>query len=213
MAIEKIRVLLVDDHTVARSGVRLMLESSGDIEIVSEAENAQEALRLVRAHDFDVALVDIALTGKNGLELLKSLLAERPRLKVLMLSMYSEEVYAVRAFKLGACGYLTKDSPAAALATAIRKAAAGQKYVSPAFADKLVSMVSGEGLTSFQALSNRELEVLKLIAAGESLVKIGEQLHLSASTVTTYRKRILEKTGLRTNTDMSHYARDNGLLI
>ncbi|MGH8847497.1 MAG: response regulator [Polaromonas sp.] len=213
MKFNKIKVLLVDDHTVARSGVRLMLESAHDIEVMGEAENAEDALRLVQVHDFDVALVDIALGGKNGLELLRLLRAQKRKLAVVMLSMYSEEVYAVRAFRWGASGYLTKNSPAATLATAIREAAAGHRHISPAVADKLVSMISGEDRAPFEALSNRELEVLKLIASGESLVKIGDKLHLSASTITTYRRRILEKTGLSTNTEMSHYARDNGLLM
>lgn len=213
MSNKKIKVLLVDDHTVARSGVRLMLESAEDIEVTSEAESAQEALRLVCTQEFDVALVDIALTDKNGLELLKILRAEKRNLAVLMLSMYSEEVYAIRALKLGASGYLTKNSPAATLETAIRRAASGKKYISQVLADKLASMITGDAVVSVEALSDREIEVLKLIAAGESLVKIADKLHLSARTVTTYRRRILEKTGLSTNTEISHYARENGLVI
>lgn len=208
-----IKVLLVDDHTVARSGVRLMLESAHDIKIVDEAESAQEALRLAQAHDFDIALVDIALPDRNGLELLRLLRIQNPKMAVLMFSMYSEEVYAVRALKLGASGYLTKNSPAQILAAAIRKAAAGGKYITPSLADKLVNVISGDASIPFDALSDRELEVLKLIAGGESLVSIGERLHLSASTITTYRKRILEKTSLRTNADISRYARENGLLM
>lgn len=212
MNINKIKVLLVDDHTVARSGVRLMLDSAHDIEVVSEAENAQDALRLVDAYHFDVALVDIAMAGKDGLELLRLLRKKKPKLAVLILSMYSEDMYAVRALKLGAFGYLTKNSPAATLVTAIRKAASGNRYISPAIADKLASMISGEAPPSFEALSERELEVLKLIVSGESLVRIADKLHLSSSTVTTYRRRILEKTGLSTNADMFLYARENGLL-
>lgn len=210
---DMIKVLLVDDHTVARSGVRLMLESAHDIEIVDEAENAQDALRLAQAHDFDIALVDIALPDRNGLELLRLLRIQNPKMAILMLSMYSEEVYAVRALKLGASGYLTKNSPAQILVAAIRKAAAGGKYITPSLADKLVNVISGDASIPFDALSDRELEVLKLIAAGDSLVSIGERLHLSASTITTYRKRILEKTSLRTNADISRYAREHGLLM
>jgi DNA-binding NarL/FixJ family response regulator len=213
MTKRKIRVLLVDDHTVARSGVRLMLDSAHDIEVLGEAESAQDALRLIHARDFDVVLADIALPDKNGLDLLRLLRTEQPGLAVVMLSMYSEEVYALRALRLGASGYLTKTSPAATLESAIRKAAAGGRYISPAIADKLASMITGEAATSVEALSDRELEVLKLIAAGESLVRIADKLHLSASTITTYRKRILEKIGLSTNAEMFQYARENGLLL
>lgn len=213
MATDKIRVLLVDDHTVARSGVRLMLQAAQDIDVIAEAEDAQTAMRLARTDKFDVALVDIALPDKNGLELLRLLRMDHKKLAVLVLSMYSEEVYALRAFKLGAAGYLSKTSPAALLEAAIRKAAAGGRYISPAIAEKFASMLSGETLTSFEALSDRELEVLKLIATGESLVKIADKLHLSASTVTTYRRRILEKIGLSTNAEMTQYAREHGLLM
>lgn len=210
----RIRILLVDDHTVVRNGVRLMLSSEGDIVVEGEAANAQDALRLVREQDFDVALVDIAMPGKNGLELLRQLRVEKPKLAVLILSTYSEEVYAVRALKLGAAGYLTKDSPATALTAAVRKAASGGKYLSPALAEKLAGMIGGggNGASSHESLSNRELEVLKMIAAGESLVKIAEILHLSPNTVTTYRTRILEKMGMTSNAELTRYAIENGLL-
>lgn len=213
MPSKKIKVLLVDDHTVARSGVRLMLNSAADIEVVAEAEDAQTALRLVQTIDLDVVLVDIALPDKNGLELLRLLKAEHKKLSVIVLSMYSEDVYALRAFKLGAASYLTKTSPATVIESAIRKAASGGRYISPLIAEKFASMLSGETLTSFEALSDRELEVLKLIATGESLVRIAEKLHLSASTVTTYRRRILEKIGLSTNAELAQYSRDNGILM
>lgn len=206
-------VLLVDDHAIVRSGVRLMLSTAHDICIKGEAENAHDALQLVRDNDYDVALVDIALPGKNGLDLLKSLHAEKPRMAVLMLSTYTEEIYAVRALKLGAAGYLTKDSPAATLVQAVRKAAAGGKHVSPALTEKLAEMLGGGGTASHEALSNRELEVLKLIAKGESLVKIADSLHLSPNTVTTYRTRILSKMGLHNNAELARYALENGLLL
>lgn len=208
-----IRVLLVDDHTVARNGVRLMLSEADDIEVTCEAESAEEALRLVRLHDFDVALLDIALPGKNGLDLLKLLRAEKPKLQSLVLSMYSEEVYAIRALKLGAAGYLTKNEPAAALIAAVRRAAAGRKHISPALVDKLADMIGNEGRLPHEMLSDRELEILKLIAAGESLVKIGGLLYLSPKTVSTYRTRILEKMELTSNAELARYARANGLLI
>ena len=208
-----IKVLLVDDHTVARNGVRLMLSAASDIRVDGEAGTAQDALQLVNAQRFDVALVDIAMPGKNGLDLLKSLRAVHPELAVLILSTYSEEIYAVRALKLGASGYLTKDSPTATLIEAVRKAAAGAKYVSPSLAEKFAGMLGGRAAASHESLSNRELEVLKLLAKGESLIGIGETLHLSPKTVTTYRTRILEKLGLSNNAQLARYAVENGLLI
>ena len=212
MRINPIRVLLVDDHAIARNGVRLMLSAADDIRVDGEACNAAEALERVVAQEFDVALLDITMPGKNGLDLLKQLRGERPKLAVLMLSTYSEDIYAVRALKLGAAGYLTKDAPTAALVAAVRKAAAGGKYVSPAMLEKLASLIGGGGGGNHEALSNRELEVLKLIAAGESLVRIGETLHLSPNTVTTYRSRILEKMGLDSNAELTRYALEHGLI-
>ena len=212
MTPEPIKVLLVDDHTVARNGVRLMLSAAADIRVDGEAGTAHDALQLVNAQRFDVALVDIALPGKNGLDLLKSLRAARPDLAVLILSTYSEEIYAVRALKLGASGYLTKDSPTSALIEAVHKAAAGAKYVSPSLAEQFAGMLGGRAAASHEALSNRELEVLKLLAKGESLIGIGETLHLSPKTVTTYRTRILEKLGLSSNAQLARYAVENGLL-
>ena len=210
---KKIRVLLVDDHAIVRNGVRLMLGEADDISVEGEADSARHALQLIRAQEFDVALLDIAMPDKNGLDLLKQLRVEQPKLSVLILSTYSEEIYAMRAFKLGAAGYLTKDSPTSALINAVRKAAAGGKHVSPAMMEKLVSAIGGGAVGSHEALSNRELEVLKLIASGESLVKIAEALHLSPHTVTTYRARLLEKMGLSSNAELTRYAIENGLLV
>lgn len=212
MSAEPIRVLLVDDHAIARNGVRLMLGTAPDIRVDGEAGNAQEALQLVAAQAFDVALLDITMPGKNGLDLLKLLRAEQPKLAVLMLSTYSEDIYAIRALKLGAAGYLTKDAPTATLVAAVRKAAAGGKHVSAALTEKLATMLGGGVPANHEALSNRELEVLKLIAAGATLVHIGEQLHLSPNTVTTYRSRILDKMGMASNAELTRYALEQGII-
>ncbi len=212
MAAETIKVLLVDDHTVVRNGVRLMLSSATDIEVAAEAASATEAVQAINAQPFDVALVDIALPGKNGLDLLKSLQASHPALAVLILSTYAEDIYAMRALKLGAAGYLTKDSSAATLIEAVRKASKGGKYVSPSLAEKFASVIGGKSAATHEVLSDRELEVLKLLARGESLVNIGERLHLSPKTVTTYRSRILDKMGLGSNAELTRYALENGLL-
>jgi DNA-binding NarL/FixJ family response regulator len=210
--LDKIKVLLVDDHAIARNGVKLMLQTEHDIEIAGEAESIRRALNLTNANDYDVALVDISLHEGNGLELLRILRNQKPELKVLMLSSYSEDVYGVRALKMGAAGYLNKCVEASILAAAIRKAAAGRRYISPAIAEKLVEIMSGEEKGPLEMLSDREVEVLKLIASGHSIVSIADKLHLSRSTITSHRQRILEKTGLGSNAELSHYARDAGLL-
>jgi DNA-binding NarL/FixJ family response regulator len=207
-----IKVMLVDDHAIARNGVRLMLGTADDISVAGEADNAQAGLVLAQSEHFDVALVDITMPGMNGLALLRQLRTARPKLAVLMLSTYAEEIYAVRALKLGAAGYLTKDAPTNVLVAAVRKVAAGGKYVSPAMLDKLASLIGGGGVSTHESLSDRELEVCKLIAAGESLVQVGKTLHLSPNTVTTYRARILEKMGMTSNAELTRYALENGII-
>jgi len=207
-----IRVLLVDDHSIARNGVRLMLGTASDIDVAGEAETAKDAMQLIRKNDFDVALLDIALPGTNGLDLLKSLRAEKPKLAVLMLSMYSEDIYALRAIKHGAAGYLTKTVSAATLVTAVRKAATGGKHISPELAEICIDVIGGGSMARHAALSDRELEILKLLAAGEKIVNIAKMLHLSPSTVTTYRARIMKKTGMASNAKLARYALENGVL-
>lgn len=213
MSSDRIRVLLVDDHAIARNGVRLMLGTAADIDVAGEAADAQQALALLRQEAFDVALLDITMPGMNGLDLLRHLHGDYPGMAVLILSTYAEEIYAVRALKQGAAGYLTKDAPTAVLVDAVRRAAGGRKYVSPSLVEKLASLVSGDAAAAgHEALSNRELEVFKLIALGEPLVQIGEKLHLSPNTVTTYRARILDKMGMSSNAELTRYALEHGII-
>jgi DNA-binding NarL/FixJ family response regulator len=207
-----IRVLLVDDHLIVRNGVRLMLGTVDDIVIAGEAETARDALLVAEKEDFDVAIVDIALPDRSGLDLLKLLKTRNPKLAVLVMSMYAEEIYAVRALRAGAAGYLTKNCPASTVVAAVRKAADGGKHISPAQVEKIADMLSGDDRPPHESLSDRELEVLKQIAAGATLARIAEMLHLSPNTVTTYRSRILEKMGLSSNVDLARYAFENGLL-
>ncbi|MCS0583960.1 response regulator transcription factor [Massilia pinisoli] len=213
MSSDRIRVLLVDDHAIARNGVRLMLGTAADIDVAGEAADAQQALVLLRQEAFDVALLDITMPGMNGLDLLRHLHNDYPGMAVLILSTYAEEIYAVRALKQGAAGYLTKDAPTAVLVDAVRRAAGGRKYVSPSLVEKLASLVSGDAAAAgHEALSNRELEVFKLIALGEPLVQIGEKLHLSPNTVTTYRARILDKMGMSSNAELTRYALEHRII-
>jgi DNA-binding NarL/FixJ family response regulator len=209
---EAIRVILIDDHRVARQGLRLMLSSAPDIEVSAEAETAAEALALIRDTRFDVALLDISLPDRNGLDLLKTLGEQRAGLAVLIVSMYGEDIYAVRALKRGAAGYLTKNVDPDTLIGAVRKAASGGKYVSPALLQKLAGMLGDSEAGSHETLTDRELEIFRMIANGDSLVQIAAALHLSPSTVTSHRARILEKMSLKGNTDITRYAMDHGLV-
>jgi DNA-binding NarL/FixJ family response regulator len=212
MRVNKVKVLLVDDHAVVRNGIRLMLDSVDDIEVAGEAGTAHDALLATQAQDYDVVLVDINLPDKSGLDLIKRLRAQGAKPAIVVLSAYPEEMYALRAFKKGAAAYLNKRSSADDIVAAVRKAAAGGKYVSPEVMERFAGMIGGETMRGHDELSDRELEVLKHLAAGESLVRIAELLHLSPSTVTTYRARVLEKMGMKSNAELTRYALEHGLL-
>lgn len=207
------KILLVDDHEVVREGVKKILaEQSGTITF-GEASTAAEALRLARGQDWDVAVLDLSLGGRSGLEVLKELKQLRPQLPVLILSMHSEEQYARRAFKAGAAGYITKDSPRTELVKAINKVTGGGVYISPALAERLViDLGSGTDHAPHEALSDREFEVMRLIASGKTVGEIAEMLSLSDRTISTYRARILEKMGMKTNAEITHYAIQNKLV-
>ena len=212
MSADKIGILLVDDHGVVRNGIRLMLGTAQDIEVVGEAATAHEALEFANRHDVDVVLVDINLPDQSGLDLIKRLRALKPNIAAVVLTAYPEETYALRAFKYGAAGYLNKSSSTDVIIAAVRKAAAGGKYVTPETMERFAGMIGGDKVGAHEVLSDRELEVLKRLAEGESLVSIAEQLHLSPSTVTTYRTRVLGKMGMKSNAELTRYAIEHGLL-
>jgi DNA-binding NarL/FixJ family response regulator len=208
----KVKVLLVDDHAVVRDGIRLMLDSVDDIEVAGEAGTAHDALLATRTQHYDVVLVDINLPDRSGLELIRRLRMHAAKTAVVVLSAYPEEMYALRAFKMGAAAYLNKRSSADAIIAAVRKAAAGGRYVSAEVIERFAGMIGGETIRGHDELSDRELEVLRHLAAGESLVRIAELLHLSPSTVTTYRARVLVKMGMKSNAELTRYALEHGLL-
>lgn len=209
----KLRVLLVDDHPMVRKGLRTMLQEAGDIEVTAEAADVTAAIAVVRLEQLDLVVSDMALPGKTGLDLLKMIKAEKPQLPVLMLSMYAEEVFAVRALKLGAAGYLMKDADAPTLVEAIRKAANGGKYISSGVAERLATQLASDDQGApHDRLSEREFEVFRLIAAGKSLTDIGLALHVSVKTISGYRTRILDKAGFRTNADFTRYALEHHLI-
>jgi len=201
-----IRVLLVDDHPLVREGLRQLLRATADIRVEGEAANGDEALALVKANDYDLGVLDMSMPGLSGIELIKRLRVEKPRLRLLVLSMHAEQQYAVRALKAGASGYLTKDSASAQLVGAIRKVAGGGVHISEAAAAQLVGAAAGGDALPHARLSNREFEVFRLLVAGVGPTGIAERLHLSVKTVSTHKTRILEKMGLESTADLVRYA-------
>ena len=206
------RILLIDDHEVVRAGVKRIFDKPGGEVVFGEASTPQNALDLVREQDWDVAVLDLSLGGRDGLEVLKELKQIRPRLPVLILSMHAEELFARRAFKAGASGYITKDIPRSELVSAINKVIEGGTYVSPALAEELiVDLRRGADGPPHELLSDREFEVMRLIASGKTVSEIAGLLSLGDSTISTYRARILEKMGMKTNAELTHYAIQNKL--
>jgi two-component system, NarL family, invasion response regulator UvrY len=209
-----IRILLADDHAVVRRGVQQILGGEPDLAVVGEAHDAAEMLALVRKQACDVVVADISMPGRSGLEALKELKQEFPKLPVLILSMHPEDQYAVRALKLGAAGYLTKESVPEELVKAIRKVVAGGRYVSPALAEKLaLDLATDPGKPRHETLSERELQVLCRLARGQTVTEIADELALSIKTVSTYRTRLLEKLALRNTAELIHYALTNRLTL
>jgi len=208
-----IRVLIADDHAVVRQGLKQILGDTRDMVVAGEAINGQEVLDRVRAEAWDVVVLDISMPDRSGLDVLKQLRAERPGLPVLMLSMYAEDQYAMRVLKAGASGYLTKDSAAEELVNAVRKVVSGGRYVSSFLAEKLAfELGTDSSKLPHETLSDREFQVLRLLAAGESVKEIAAELYLSAKTVSTYRVRLLQKMNLTTNAELIHYAIENRLI-
>jgi two-component system, NarL family, invasion response regulator UvrY len=208
-----IRILTVDDHAIVRNGVKNLFAGRSETATFGEASNAQEAISLVREQDWDVVVMDITLGDRSGVEVMKDLKAIRPKLPILILTMHSEAQFARRAFKAGAAGYITKDSLPDELATAITKVAQGGKYVSPTLAEMLVmSIDSGIGREPHEGLSDREFEIMCLIASGKTVTEIAELLSRSVNTISTYRARILEKMEMRTNAELTHYVIQNKLV-
>lgn len=208
-----IRLLICDDHLIVRQGLKQILADTPDIEVVAEASSGCEALRLAREGGMDAVLLDIAMPNRDGLETLKQFRSELPRLPVLMLSTYPDKQYAVRCLKLGASGYLNKSADTDQLLEAIRKAANGGVFVTTAQAEALAAALSARAADRqpHEFLSDREYQVLRLIATGQSVAQIAAQLALSPNTVSTYRARICEKTGARNDVEIALYAVKQGL--
>ena len=208
-----IKVLIADDHAVVREGLKQILTGTNEMTVVQEANNGQEVLDKVRAHPVDVVVLDISMPGRSGLDTLMQLKREHPALPVLVLSMHSEDQFAVRILKAGARGFLTKESAPDLLVSALRKVITGGKYISPTLAEKLAfDLKTDNSKAPHEILSDREYEVLCLIALGKSVREIADKLSLSIKTISTYRARILEKMKMRTNAQLTHYGIRNGLV-
>ena len=206
-----LRILIADDHPIVRRGLMQILSDEADIAIVEEAQNAREVLELVRQQNWDAVVLDITMPGRGGLDTLKELKRLHPELPVLMLSMHPEDQYALRAFKEGAAGYMTKESAPEELVKAIRKITKGVKYVSETLAEKMVSFLGAEP-PSQDNLSAREYQVMLMLVSGKTLSEIADEISLSVKTVSTYKTRILEKMKMQNNAEITYYAIKNGLV-
>lgn len=207
------RILIADDHAILRRGLREILAREMETALCGEAKDADEVLAKTQAEEWDLVILDITMPGRSGLEVLRDLRAERPRLPVLVLSMHPEDQYARRLLRAGASGYMNKESAPEELIKAVRKVLAGGRYVSAALGEKLAGDLSEDtGRPIHEALSHREFEVLRMLAAGKTVTQIAEELHLGATTVSTYRARILEKLKMNTTAELMHYALHNGLI-
>lgn len=211
-----LKVLIADDHAVLRMGLKqLIADECGQCEPVDfgEAQNGQEVLELARKQEWDIVLLDISMPGRDGLDVLRELKHEHPEQRILVLSMYPEDQYALRALKMGAAGYMTKESAPDELANAIQKIMSGGRYVSPSLAEKLAFDLGARAEAPlYESLSHREYQVLRMIASGKTVKEIAQELSLSAKTVSTYRVRILEKMRMKNNAELTHYAVHNRLV-
>ena len=208
-----IRIVLADDHAIVREGLKRIVGDVADFAVAGEAADGTEVMRVVRETEFDVLVLDLSMPGRSGMELIKLVRAEKPKLRILVLSMHQETQYAVRAIKSGASGYLTKESAPAQLEQAIRKIAGGGAYISTEVAEQLAlgAMPGASDALPHESLSDREFEVFRLLVAGEAVTDIAGKLNLSVKTVSTHKANLMQKLGLSNQTELVRYALKNGL--
>src|SRR5690242_13332411 len=207
------RILIADDHAIVRKGLRQLILEDYPTAIIEEVSNVESLIALVIKGEWDLIISDISMPGRSGLEALQQIKEINPRIPVLIMSMHPEDQYALRVFKAGASGYLSKDAVHEELMTAIRLIRNGRKFITPSIAEKLAGALDTDAdKEPHEYLSNREFDVLKMLAGGKSISEIADQLSLSATTVSTYRARILEKTGMKTNADLTRYALEKKLI-
>jgi two-component system invasion response regulator UvrY len=209
-----IKILVADDHPVVRHGLRQILSDDADMFVADEASNGEEVLDKIKQDDFNVILLDITMPNTNVLDVIAQLRAQRPELGIVVLSVHPEEQYAARMFKAGASGYLQKESTPDELIAAIRKVNAGRKYISTSLAERLAfDLMTQPAKLQHDMLSNREFTIMCMLASGKRLREIASQLSISPKTVSSYRKRILDKMNMKNNIELNAYARENGLLL
>ena len=210
---KKIKILIADDHPIVRAGFKQVISDMPDMLVADEAANGQEVLNYIRKKDYDLVLLDISMPGRSGLEILKDLKSEKPKLPVLILSIYPEEQYAIRALRAGASGYMTKASAPNELIAAIRKISEGGKYISASLAEKLAYYLDGDASKPpHETLSDREYQVMLMIASGKTVTEIADELCLSVKTISTYRTHILDKMRMKNNAEITLYAVQNKLV-
>ena len=208
-----LKILIADDHAIVRQGLKQIVAETRDMVVAGEASNGQELFNKLKEDDYDVIVLDITMPGRSGIDVLRQLRSERPRLPVLILSVHSEEQYALRALRAGASGYLTKESAPDELVVAIRKVSLGGKYISSSLAEKLAfQLEAGHEQAPHETLSDREYQVLCMIASGKTVMEIAQDLSLSEKTISTYRTRILEKMNMKNNAELTYYAIKNQLV-
>ncbi len=208
-----INIFIADDHPVVRAGLKQVINETSDLAVVGEASQGGEVIASVMESKPDVVILDLSMPGRDGIDILKQLVGLKPELPILILSVYPEEQYGIRVLKAGAAGYMNKNEAPDKLIEAIRRIAAGRKYISPVIAERLaLDLDSGHRATGIETLSDRELQVLKMIAGGKTISEIADELMLSVKTISTYRSRILEKLNLRTNAEITHYAFQNNII-
>ncbi|MGN7614551.1 response regulator [Magnetococcales bacterium HHB-1] len=211
-----IQILIVDDHTIVREGLKQILAGIDDMEVADEAEDGLEALRKMRKNNYDIALLDLTMPGKDGFEVLKQIKQEKPKLPVVILTMHNEHMLCARCLKAGANGFLTKESASDQLVEAIRMALTGRKYVTPSIAERIIGglgPVDAQDRPPHERLSDREFTILCKIASGKTVTEIAIELSLSSRTISTYRRRILDKMEMKHNAELTHYALKNGLVF
>ena len=208
-----IKLLVADDHAIVRKGIEQIIAEMPDIVVAGEARNGQEVMEKVRKDDYDLILLDISMPGRDGLEVLKELKNQRPKLAVLMLSMYPEEQYAIRALRSGAAGYLTKESAPDELIAAIRKVSSGGKYISSSLAERLAHKLGNySDKPLHEQLSDREYQIMIMLAGGKTLTEIASELSRSVKTISTYRTRLLTKMRMKSNAGITRYVIENKLI-
>jgi DNA-binding NarL/FixJ family response regulator len=207
------RIVIADDHTIVREGLKQVLAAPGDLQVIAEAQNGSEVMQRVRELDFEVLLLDMSMPGKSGVELIKQVHNEKPKLRILVLSMHEEAQYAVRALKAGAAGYLTKESASDLLVAAIRKVAAGGAYITSVVAEQFALGAMADSSGPLHAtLSDREYQVFEMLVAGKSITDIADRLNLSVKTVSTHKARILQKMNMTNPAELIRYALNHRLL-